>query len=822
MKRFAEFSRDFVQKGELSRAELQPANVGLLVFPDFWYTHFPAERQVGFRKPKTMSDTQVRLLGNDLSCQHASSAASQHEGELFKSMEEVEAQTIGNLLPDEDDLFSGVIDGLGLNFHPNKGDESEDFDLFSSGGGMELKEDDRVSMVPRNSDIVRVLNGQWSSNGLIVGEHPSRTLFVRNIDSSVEDSELKALFEQYGDIQTLYTSCKLHGFVMVSYYDTRAAQNAMRALQNKLLNCRKLDIQYSIPKENQSEKDVNQRTVVVFNLDSSVSTDELQQIFCAFGEIKAIRETPHKHDHKFIEFYDVKAAEAAFHAMNRNDIAGKLFKLEPRRLWGVRSFLQQPELEQDKPNPCKSTFDELSSGNSVAPGKTASGCTSNGSTQVVAPFANQGVLNFHPHSLSECHDRLANGIPFNSHSTITVTSPMMTEGLDNRHIRGAKSNGHLSQPNARVFGSPGNGSLPLNGNHYMWNNSHSRQHDLPSAMVLPNSPSFVNGIHANHLPHIPAFPRAPPVMLNVGSPVHHHVGSAPPVNSAFWDRRHPYTGESPEASGFHLGSLGSMGFPSSLLSHPSEFASHNIFSHAGGNCMDLTKNGGVHSSQQMSHLFPGRNPNDCVRSFSYRRNESNSSNADKKQFELDLDRIIRGEDSRTTLMIKNIPNKYTSKMLLAAIDEHCRGTYDFIYLPIDFKNKCNVGYAFINMIDPQQIIPLYKAFNGKKWEKFNSEKVASIAYARIQGKAALITHFQNSSLMNEDKRCRPILFHTSGPNAGDQEPFPMGTNIRPRPRRPRTTGNDEKHQQGISSTLVNTEEFSNGADSLLGFSKDSD
>ncbi|CBI33087.3 unnamed protein product, partial [Vitis vinifera] len=48
-------------------------------------------------------------------------------------------------------------------------------------------------------------------------------------------------------------------------------------------------------------------------------------------------------------------------------------------------------------------------------------------------------------------------------------------------------------------------------------------------------------------------------------------------------------------------------------------------------------------------------------------------------------------------------------------------TYDFIYLPIDFKNKCNVGYAFVNMIDPLHIVPLHRA-NGKKWEKFNSEK----------------------------------------------------------------------------------------------------
>ena len=82
--------------------------------------------------------------------------------------------------------------------------------------------------------------------------------------------------------------------------------------------------------------------------------------------------------------------------------------------------------------------------------------------------------------------------------------------------------------------------------------------------------------------------------------------------------------------------------------------------------------------------------NECVRNFSQHKNEL--SNADKN-----IDRIIRGDDSRTTLMIKNIPSKYTSMMLLLAIDEHCQGIYDFIYLPIDFKNKCNVGYVFINI-----------------------------------------------------------------------------------------------------------------------------
>ena len=43
----------------------------------------------------------------------------------------------------------------------------------------------------------------------------------------------------------------------------------------------------------------------------------------------------------------------------------------------------------------------------------------------------------------------------------------------------------------------------------------------------------------------------------------------------------------------------------------------------------------------------------------------------------------------------------------------------------------------------------------------------------LQGKQSLVTHFQNSSLLHEDKRCRPILFESNGETAGEQEPFPV-------------------------------------------------
>ena len=51
---------------------------------------------------------------------------------------------------------------------------------------------------------------------------------------------------------------------------------------------------------------------------------------------KQIRETPHKRHHKFVEYYDVRAADAALRSLNRIDIAGKRIKLEPSRPGGAR------------------------------------------------------------------------------------------------------------------------------------------------------------------------------------------------------------------------------------------------------------------------------------------------------------------------------------------------------------------------------------------------------------------------------------------------------------------------------------------------------
>lgn len=109
-------------------------------------------------------------------------------------------------------------------------------------------------------------------------------------------------------------------------------------------------------------------------------------------------------------------------------------------------------------------------------------------------------------------------------------------------------------------------------------------------------------------------------------------------------------------------------------------------------------------------------------------------------------------------MIRNIPNKYTQQMLIDLIDESHADRYDFIYLRMDFKNKCNVGYAFINFLHPSDVLSFAKRMLGHRWPRFNSEKICELSWARIQGKFALMDKFKHSRVMQEPPSYRPRTF----------------------------------------------------------------
>lgn len=101
-------------------------------------------------------------------------------------------------------------------------------------------------------------------------------------------------------------------------------------------------------------------------------------------------------------------------------------------------------------------------------------------------------------------------------------------------------------------------------------------------------------------------------------------------------------------------------------------------------------------------------------------------------------------------------------MLLEELNRNHKMKFNFLYLPIDNYNSCNVGYAFVNFIHTKFIKDFYMEFNGKKWNKFNSEKICELAYARIQGTVSLIDHFQNSG------HCSQIKVHVARLRTGEE------------------------------------------------------
>ncbi|KAJ5663736.1 meiosis protein MEI2 [Penicillium longicatenatum] len=125
------------------------------------------------------------------------------------------------------------------------------------------------------------------------------------------------------------------------------------------------------------------------------------------------------------------------------------------------------------------------------------------------------------------------------------------------------------------------------------------------------------------------------------------------------------------------------------------------------------------------------------------------------------EKIAQGKDSRCTDQVK------------AYLDVTSAGAFDFLYLRMDFEQRLNVGYAFINFAS------FFTRRNGTKWPTYNEgrPKVAEISYATTQSYALLVEKFRNSPVMLDFPDNRPKLFYIGGPHAGEEAPFPPVNNF---------------------------------------------
>jgi len=128
----------------------------------------------------------------------------------------------------------------------------------------------------------------------------------------------------------------------------------------------------------------------------------------------------------------------------------------------------------------------------------------------------------------------------------------------------------------------------------------------------------------------------------------------------------------------------------------------------------------------------------------------------------------------TTVMLRHIPNRYTSAQLVELLDaKGFKAKYDFVYLPIDFQNKVNLGYCFVNLLSHEWALRFKQEFEGFKEWLFDSVKASEVSWAHPhQGLTEHIERYRNSPVMHPSmpSEYKPLIF-----NNGVQIAFPPPT-----------------------------------------------
>jgi RNA recognition motif-containing protein len=109
----------------------------------------------------------------------------------------------------------------------------------------------------------------------------------------------------------------------------------------------------------------------------------------------------------------------------------------------------------------------------------------------------------------------------------------------------------------------------------------------------------------------------------------------------------------------------------------------------------------------------------------------------------------------TTLMLRNIPNKYSQVELLEdVIKAGFRPgiQLDFFYLPIDAETGLNKGYCFLNFITTEDALEFQKVFHQKPMRRYYTNKITEVSHGNFQGLRGLWFYYrrQVKSAHDED------------------------------------------------------------------------
>lgn len=153
--------------------------------------------------------------------------------------------------------------------------------------------------------------------------------------------------------------------------------------------------------------------------------------------------------------------------------------------------------------------------------------------------------------------------------------------------------------------------------------------------------------------------------------------------------------------------------------------------------------------------------------------------------------------AKTTIILRNLPREFKRSNLIEILeDEGFEGSYDLVYVPMDFNGDCSLGYAFVNFISEGDASRCWVTFDGFSEWGVPCEQACEVLWSNPhQGLDALIERYRNSPVMHGSmpEEWKPAYFVD-----GTQVLFPAPTKEikAPKAKNNKSRAKKQQHQSG--------------------------
>lgn len=133
---------------------------------------------------------------------------------------------------------------------------------------------------------------------------------------------------------------------------------------------------------------------------------------------------------------------------------------------------------------------------------------------------------------------------------------------------------------------------------------------------------------------------------------------------------------------------------------------------------------------------------------------------------------IEVDNANTTLMVRNLASDLTQAALVEEfVALGFQGSFDFVYMPINFRAQGNFGYAFVNFTSHAAASQAMQQIECLGWNGM---------WSTCQGLSGNVDRYRNSPLMHEQvsSDCKPALYDCNS----NRVPFPAPTKHITKPR----------------------------------------